>query len=266
MYSMPQRALAECFGTATLVLVGPGSVVATLKLAGSLAPAITEGDLLGIAFAFGFIIMVLVYAIGKVSGCHINPAVTFGLAVTKRMPWREVPLYLIAQFVGAVIGGFGVWGVFGGNAVTLGMGQTHFAADASTTMFAQAALAEALGTGLLMFAILGIVDSRSPGMLAGIVIGAAIVANILIFGSVSGASLNPARAFGPELVQAIAGGATFWSQYLPVYLVPGLAGATGAAFLYDFIANPRVVEEPVIDAVSRADADPDDSLDLPKGQ
>ncbi|HEX3508639.1 MAG TPA: MIP/aquaporin family protein [Candidatus Dormibacteraeota bacterium] len=266
MYSLRQRALAECFGTAALVLVGPGSVVATLTLAGGVAHPITEGDLLGIAFAFGFIIMVLVYAIGKVSGCHINPAVTFGLAVTKRMPWRDVPFYLIAQLVGSVIGAFGVWGVFGAGAVTLGMGQTHFAADASTSIFVQAALAEALGTGLLMFAILGIVDSRSPGMLAGIVIGAAIVANIMIFGPVTGASLNPARAFGPELVQAIAGGATFWSQYLPVYLVPGLAGAAGAAFLYDFIANPRVVEEPVIDAVSHDDVVPEESLDQPKGQ
>jgi glycerol uptake facilitator protein len=182
------------------------------------------------------------------------------------MPWRDVPFYLIAQLVGSVIGAFGVWGVFGAGAVTLGMGQTHFAADASTSIFVQAALAEALGTGLLMFAILGIVDSRSPGMLAGIVIGAAIVANIMIFGPVTGASLNPARAFGPELVQAIAGGATFWSQYLPVYLVPGLAGAAGAAFLYDFIANPRVVEEPVIDAVSHDDVVPEESLDQPKGQ
>jgi glycerol uptake facilitator-like aquaporin len=111
MYSRSQRALAECFGTAALVLVGPGAVIATLTLAGKATPAVTEGYLLGIAFAFGLIIMVLVYAIGKVSGCHINPAVTFGLAVTKRMPWRDVPVYWIGQFVGAVIGAFGVWGV-----------------------------------------------------------------------------------------------------------------------------------------------------------
>ena len=263
MYSMPRRALAECFGTTALVLVGAGSVIATLTLAGKTAPAITEADLLGISFAFGFIIMVLVYAIGKVSGCHINPAVTFALAVTRRMPWRDVPLYLISQYIGAVIGALAVWGVFGANAVTLGMGQTHFAADASTSYFLQAALAEALGTGLLIFAILGIVDSRSPGMLAGIVIGGAVVAIILVFGPVTGASLNPARAFGPELVQAIAGGATFWTQYVPVYLVPGLVGAAGAAFLYDFLANPRLVEEPVIEAVSHEDAMTEDSRQVP---
>jgi glycerol uptake facilitator protein len=256
MYSTFQKALAEVFGTAALVLVGPGSVIATLTLAGKAVPAVTEADLLAISFAFGFIITALVYAIGKVSGCHINPAVTFALAVTKRMPWKEVPVYWISQYIGAVIGAFAIWGVFGANAVTFGMGQTHFAADASTTYFMQAALAEALGTGLLMFAILGIVDSRSPGTLAGLVIGGAVVGIILIFGPITGASLNPARALGPELVEAIAGGTTFWTQYVPVYLVPGLVGAAAAAFLYDFLANPRVVEEPVIEAVSHEDAVP----------
>src|ERR1700676_4441272 len=108
MYSKFQRALAEMLGTAALVLVGPGSVVATLKLAGKVAP-FTGSDLLGISFAFGLIITALVYALGKVSGCHINPAVTFGLAVTKRFPWREVPTYWAAQVVGAVIGALAIW-------------------------------------------------------------------------------------------------------------------------------------------------------------
>jgi glycerol uptake facilitator protein len=251
MHSMSQRAIAETFGTAALVLVGPGSVIATLTLAGKAVPAVTEADLLAISFAFGFIITALVYAIGRVSGCHINPAVTFALAVTKRFPWKEVPVYWGAQYVGAIIGAFAIWGVFGANAVTFGMGQTHFAADASTTVYMQAALAEALGTGLLLFAILGIVDSKSPQQLAGIVIGGAVVGIILIFGPITGASLNPARAFGPELVQAIAGGTTFWTQYIPVYLIPGLVGAAGASFLYDFLANPRLIERPIMEAVSR---------------
>jgi glycerol uptake facilitator protein len=251
MHSMSQRAIAETFGTAALVLVGPGSVIATLTLAGKAVPAVTEADLLAISFAFGFIITALVYAIGKVSGCHINPAVTFALAVTKKFPWKEAPIYWGAQYVGAIIGAFAIWGVFGAHAVTFGMGQTHFAADASTTVYMQAALAEALGTGLLLFAILGIVDSKSPQQLAGIVIGGAVVGIILIFGPITGASLNPARAFGPELVQAIAGGTTFWTQYIPVYLIPGLVGAAGASFLYDFLANPRLVERPIMEAVTR---------------
>ena len=110
--SLPQRAIAEALGTALLVLVGPGSVVATLVLAGDKTPAITGADLLGISFAFGLIITALVYAIGKVSGCHINPAVTFALAATKRFPWREVPAYGAAQFVGAVLGALAIWALF----------------------------------------------------------------------------------------------------------------------------------------------------------
>ena len=108
-YSLGQRAFAEALGTALLVLVGPGSVVATLVLAGDSTPAITGADLLGISFAFGLIITALVYALGKVSGCHINPAVTFALAATKRFPWREVPTYWAAQVVGAVLGALGIW-------------------------------------------------------------------------------------------------------------------------------------------------------------
>ena len=82
-------------------------------------------------------------------------------------------------------------------------------------------------------------------------IGGAVVGIILVFGPITGASLNPARAFGPELVQTIAGGTTFWTQYVPVYLIPGLVGATAALFLYDFLANPRHVERPIQAAVTR---------------
>ena len=125
-FHLSQRAVAEVLGTALLVLVGPGSVVATLVLAGKAVPAITGADLLGISFAFGFIIAAMVYAIGKVSGCHINPAVTFGLAVTKRVPWREVPVYWAAQVVGAVLGALAIWAVFAHAGIKLGMGMTSF--------------------------------------------------------------------------------------------------------------------------------------------
>ena len=128
-HSLRQRSLAEGLGTALLVLVGPGSVVATLKLGGD--AAFTGADLLGISFAFGLVIAAMVYAIGKVSGCHINPAVTFALATTKRFPWREVPAYWTAQVVGAVVGAFAIWALFAQGGIDLGMGQTSF--DESTT-------------------------------------------------------------------------------------------------------------------------------------
>lgn len=252
-HSLSQRALAETLGTALLVLVGPGSVVATLTLAGDATPAVTGADLLGISFAFGLVIALLVYSIGKVSGCHINPAVTFALAFTKRFPWREVPAYWGAQVLGAVIGAFAIWAVFAGSAIDLGMGQTSFNPDTAT--WAQAIFAEGIGTFILMFAILGIVDSRSPGDLAGLVIGGAVIAIIMIIGPITGASLNPARAFGPELVSAFGGGATHWNQLIPVYVLPGLVGAGLAAFVYDRLATPRKVVRPIRDAVTTPDQD-----------
>jgi glycerol uptake facilitator protein len=250
-YSLGQRAFAEALGTALLVLVGPGSVVATLVLAGDSTPAITGADLLGISFAFGLIITALVYALGKVSGCHINPAVTFALAVTKRFPWRELPTYWAAQIVGAVVGALGIWAIFASSAIDLGMGQASFNEDTAT--YAQAIFAEGIGTFMLMFAILGIVDARSPNDLAGIVIGGVVIAIIMVVGPMTGASLNPARAFGPELVSAFGGGATSWAQLIPVYVLPGLAGSALAAFAYDLIAQPRRVARPIKSAVTTPD-------------
>ena len=250
-FHLSQRAVAELLGTGLLVLVGPGSVVATLVLAGKAVPTVTGADLLGISFAFAFIIAAMVYAIGKVSGCHINPAVTFGLAVTKRFPWREVPVYWCAQVVGAVLGGLAIWAVFGHSAITLGMGMTSF--NEHTSSWGSAIFAEGLGTAVLMFTILGIVDSRSPGDLAGIVIGGVVIAIIMIIGPITGASLNPARAFGPELVSAFGNGKTFWDQLVPVYILPGLVGSGVAAVAYDFLAKPRLIVEPVVDAVTHPD-------------
>jgi glycerol uptake facilitator protein len=250
-HSLSQRAVAETLGTALLVLVGPGSVVATLVLAGKSVPAVSGADLLGISFAFGFIIAAMVYAIGKVSGCHINPAVTFALAVTKRFPWRDVPAYWAAQVVGAVLGALGIWAVFGHSGIDLGMGQTSFNPDAST--WASAIFAEGIGTFMLMYAILGIVDSRSPGDFAGLIIGGVVVAIIMVIGPVTGASLNPARAFGPEFISAIGNGTTHWSQLIPVYVLPGLVGSALAAFAYDFMTKPRLVKAPIKEAVSHPD-------------
>ncbi len=253
-YSLAQRACAEALGTALLVLVGPGSVVAALVLSGNSTPAITGADLLGISFAFGLIIAALVYSIGKVSGCHINPAVTFGLAVTKRFPWRELPAYWAAQAVGAVLGALAIWAVFAHTGIKLGMGMTSFNEHSST--WGQAIFAEGIGTAMLMFAILGIVDSRSPSDLAGLVIGGVVVAIIMVIGPITGASLNPARAFGPELVSAFGSGATHWNQLLPVYILPGLVGSGVAAVAYDFIAKPRRVVMPVAEAVTHPDPGP----------
>src|SRR2546425_5463405 len=103
--SLRQKLLAEVFGTGFLVFIGVGSVPATLLLdgAGKTHP-FTMADLGIISFAFALIVIAMVYAIGHISGCHINPAVTVALAATKKFPWRHVPAYIGAQITGAILG------------------------------------------------------------------------------------------------------------------------------------------------------------------
>src|ERR1700704_3312542 len=148
-FSVAQRAFAEAIGTALLVFIGAGSVPAILLLEGSTKAPFSGADLGFISMAFGLIVVAMVYSIGKVSGCHINPAVTFALAATKRFPWREVPSYWAAQVAGGLLGAFAMWGSFGTKAVSLGygFGVVHF--NGSTTTWGSAMLIEAIGTGIL---------------------------------------------------------------------------------------------------------------------
>src|SRR6201984_3614505 len=118
-HSTVQRGFAEFIGTALLVYVGAGSVPACLLLEGGSKAPCSGADLGMISFAFGLIVVAMVYTVGKVSGCHINPAVTFALALTKRLPWREVPLYWSSQLVGATAGAFAIWATFASRAVHL---------------------------------------------------------------------------------------------------------------------------------------------------
>src|SRR5437764_10519661 len=146
-FSTAQRAFAEAVGTALLVFIGAGSVPAILLLEGGTKAPFSGADLGFISMAFGLVVVALVYTVGKVSGCHINPAVTFGLAATKRFPWREVPMYWAAQVAGAVIGALLIWGVFAQKGIDLGMGQTSFNQD--TVTWVSAILAEGVGTFML---------------------------------------------------------------------------------------------------------------------
>ena len=252
-FSTAQRAFAEAVGTALLVFIGAGSVPAILLLEGGTKAPFSGADLGFISMAFGLIVIALVYTVGKVSGCHINPAVTFGLAVTKRFPWRDVPLYWGSQLVGGIAGAFAMWAAFGTRAVDLGygFGVVHF--NHSVTSWGSAMFIEALGTAILLFTILGIVDSRSPEGWAGLVIGLVIVGIIITVGPVTNSSLNPARAIGPLFVTTIHGGVHNWLQQLFAYIPANLAGAAIACLAYDWMASPRVVERPIKHAVTEPD-------------
>ncbi len=252
-FSAAQRAFAEAIGTALLVFIGAGSVPAILLLEGGTKAPFSGADLGFISMAFGLIVIAMVYTVGKVSGCHINPAVTFGLAVTKRFPWKEVPLYWGSQLIGGIAGAFAMWAAFGTRAVDLGygFGVVHF--DHATTSWGSAMFIEALGTAILLFTILGIVDTRSPEGWAGLVIGLVIVAIIITVGPVTNSSLNPARAIGPLLVTTIHGGVHNWTQQLLAYIPGNLIGAALACLAYDWMAVPRKVIRPIKEAVTEPD-------------
>jgi glycerol uptake facilitator protein len=222
----PQKLLAEMLGTATLVFIGVGSVPATMIVGGT-AP-FTMAELGVISFAFAMAVVAMIYTIGHISGCQINPAVTLALAATGRMSWRQVPGYLAAQFLGAVLGALAIVGVLGQKAVTVGLG---IAAYGSGVGDIQAFAAEAIGTFLLAFVVFGAIDKRAPMGFAGVAIGLAVFAIIIPVAPATGAAINPARAFGPMLVNQLFGATVQWSQ-LPVYVVAEILGAVAAGAAY----------------------------------
>jgi glycerol uptake facilitator protein len=253
-HSAPQRFLAEIIGTGLLVYVGAGSVPAILLLEGGTKAPFSGGDLGMISFAFGLIVTAMIYTVGKVSGCHINPAVTFALAATKRFPWRELPLYWTGQVVGATAGAFAIWATFADRARDLGYGFGVVNFDHGTVSWGSAMFAEAIGTAILMIAVLGIVDTRSPEGWAGLVIGLVVVAIIITVGPLTNASINPARAFGPLFVQTIDGSHVHnWLKFIGAYVPAELIGATVAAYAYDLVATPRRVVQPIEVAVTEPD-------------
>jgi glycerol uptake facilitator protein len=221
-----QKLLAEVLGTAMLVFIGVGSVPATLIVNGK-AP-FTFADLGMISLAFATVVIAMIYAIGHISGCQINPAVTLALAATKKMPWRDVPGYIAAQVLGAVLGALAIIGVLGHQAVTVGLGIASYGPQVST---GQAFFAEAVGTAILAFVVFGAIDRRSAGGFAGLAIGLAVFAIIMVVAPATSASINPARTVGPMLVGQVFNGTVHWNQ-LPVYLIAEVVGAVAAGFLY----------------------------------
>lgn len=234
-YRYPQKLLAEFLGTAALVFIGVGSVPAT-KIIGGAAP-FTMAELGVISFAFAMVVLMMIYAIGHISGCQINPAITLTLAATGRMPWRQVPGYLAAQLAGATIGALAIVGVLGHQAVTTGLG---IAAYAGPVGAGQAFFGEALGTFLLAFVVLGAFDRKAPGGFGGLAVGLAVFAIIIPLAPATGAAINPARAFGPMLIGQLFGGTVHWSQF-PVYAAAEILGALVAGGVYAALTAKRAL-------------------------
>jgi glycerol uptake facilitator protein len=232
-----QKLIAELLGTAFLVYVGAGSAAATGVIsAGSKVP-FSMAQLGMISFAFMLVIVGAVYAIGHISGGHINPAVTLALAATGKFPWREVPGYIAAQVVGAVAGAAAIFLTLGKTAaVAAGGGVTAY--NSATMGFGRASLIEAIGTFMLVFVIFGVIDHRAVPGWAPMAIGSAVFAIIIILGPATGAAINPARYLGAVFMQDAFGGTVSWGQ-VPAYLIGEIVGGLLGGLAYAGIARVR---------------------------
>jgi MIP family channel proteins len=213
--NLARRAAAEGLAAFALVFAGCGAVVANARYDAALGTV-------GIALVFGLVIMAMVYAIGHLSGAHINPAVTTAFALTRHFPPREALAYVLAQFLGAVAGALVLLAAWTDKPAALGA--TVPSVGAGTAL-----VYEILLTAFLMFVIVAVAtDTRAVGAAAAIAIGGTIGLDALFGGPVTGASMNPARSLGPALA------AGEWRDFW-VYVVGPLAGATIGALAYQLV-------------------------------
>ena len=195
-----------------------------------------------ISFAFMMVIIAMIYTIGHISGCHINPAVTLALAAGKKLPWSDVPGYVIAQFAGGIAGAFAIWGVLGKPGVDAGLGVLSYAPGNTGHAF----FAELIGTFLLIFVVFGTAtDSRATPGWYGLAIPSIFFAVITVVGPVTGAALNPARYLGPMIARASVGGGSglLWGQ-VPTYFIATFAAGLLAAAAYAFMGAVKPVPAP----------------------
>ena len=221
--SLAKKAAAEFIGTFWLVFGGCGSAV--------LAAAVPELGIgfAGVALAFGLTVLTMAYAIGHISGCHLNPAVSLGLAVGGRFSFGELPAYVIAQVLGAIVAAAVLALIAGGAAgYEGGLASNGFGAHSPGGYSLQSGLvAEVVLTLMFLFVILGATDKRAPAGFAPIAIGLCLTLIHLISIPVTNTSVNPARSTGPALLE---GGIAL--QQLWLFWLAPLAGAAIAGIVY----------------------------------
>jgi glycerol uptake facilitator protein len=198
------------------------------------------------------VILAIIYSIGHISGCHINPAVTIALAATKNMPWQEVPGYLVAQFAGAVAGALAIWGILGEAGLKAGLGVLSYTPGNADHAF----FAELIGTFLLVFVVYGTaVDGRATPGWYGLAIPSMVFAVITVAAPVTGAALNPARYIGPMIGAKILGtdSKLLWGQ-VPLYFAATILGALIAGFTYKYVGGTKPSFEPTAVDAERVSA------------
>lgn len=212
--------VAEAVGAFALVFVGCGAIMVDAQGHGI--------GTVGIALAFGLVIMAMIYAVGHVSGAHLNPAVTLSFALTRHFPARKVPTYWAAQLTGATAAAI-VLRASLGDVASVG-------ATVPSGSQAQAFLFEAVLTCFLLVVIMAVAtDTRAVGEAAAIAIGGTIALAALVAGPISGASLNPARSLGPALVSENT--TSLW-----IYVSAPFLGAAMGALVYAYVRGDRMVD------------------------
>jgi aquaporin Z len=210
---------AELIGTFALVLVGCGSAVIAGQYIG----------FMGISFAFGLTVLAMVYAIGNISGCHINPAISLSMLVAGRLGWKDTFFYVIFQCVGAVLAALLLWLIASGmpeySLAVNGLGQNGYGALSPGKFDLMSCfVAEVVLTALFLFVIFGSISKNAPAGFAGLAIGLSLVLIHLIGIPITGTSVNPARSLGPAL---IVGGAAL-SQLWLFWVAPIVGGVLAA--------------------------------------
>jgi aquaporin TIP len=217
----PQRLVAEFVGTFTLLFIGMGAIA-------------VNGDLTAVAFAHGLAIAIMVSAVGHISGGHFNPAVTFGFVVTGRIDRRLAGAYWVTQLLAAVAASLLLRWLYPGDALAAGVPSVHFVSGG------EAAVIEGILTFFLVFVVFATaVDPRGTfKAIAGLAIGLTITMDIFAGGRLTGAAMNPARAFGPQLV------GNHWANAWVWYVGPLIGGAV-AAVLYKWLYLRPLAPVPV---------------------
>jgi aquaporin Z len=245
-----KRYVAECLGTFWLVFGGCGSAVLaavfTIDAAKISADAVFPVGigLVGVSLAFGLTVMTMAYAIGHISGCHLNPAVSFGLFAGKRFSSRELLPYIIAQVIGGILGAIVLYLIASGKP---GFDMGGFAANGydenspGKYSMLSAFIAEFVLTFMFLIVILGATDARAPKGFAPVPIGFALTLIHLIGIPVTNLSVNPARSTGPALILAVFGGKAWAIAQLWLFWLAPILGALAAGYVYSsFFEEPKL--------------------------
>ena len=209
-----KKYVAEILGTFALVFCGTGAIIVNQETAGAVSHP-------GVAFTFGLIVMVMIYALGPVSGAHLNPAVTIAFAVAKRFELKEVMPYILSQVGGAFLASFTLHFLFPANEF---LGSTVPSGSEMQSFFLELIL-----TFFLMLVIIQVATgSKEQGMFAGLAIGSTVLLEAMFAGPICGASMNPSRSLAPALVSG-------HLEHLWIYMVAPVVGAILAVGIWWFI-------------------------------